>query len=51
VHGQDANGAWRSVMFIAQNLKGSVDVSFTWRNKAGADHPGKAGNMHFGRSS
>jgi hypothetical protein len=48
VQGQDANGAWRSVMFIAQNLKASVEVSFIWRNKEGAEHAGKTGSMHFG---
>jgi hypothetical protein len=48
VQGQDANGAWRSIMFIAQNLKASVEVSFIWRNKEGAEHPGKAGSMRFG---
>ncbi len=48
VQGQDANGAWRSIIFIAQNLKASVEVSFIWRNKAGAEHPGKAGSMRFG---
>ena len=48
VQGQDANGAWRSVMFIAQNVKASVEVSFIWRNKEGAEHPGKTGSMRFG---
>jgi len=48
VQGQDANGAWRSVMFIAQNLKCSVEVSFIWRNKDGAEYPGKTGTMKFG---
>jgi hypothetical protein len=48
VQGQDANGAWRSVMFIVQNLKASVEVSFIWRNKEGAEHPGKTGSMRFG---
>ena len=47
VQGQDANAAWRSVMFIAQNLKCPVEVSFIWRNKQGAEHPGKAGSMSF----
>ena len=46
VQGQDANGAWRTVMFIAQNLKASVEVSFLWRNKEGAENPGKTGSMH-----
>jgi hypothetical protein len=32
---------------IAQNLKASVEVSFIWRNKEGAEHPGKAGSMRF----
>lgn len=48
VQGQDANAAWRSAMFIAQNIKCSVEVSFLWRNKEGAEHPGKTGSMRFG---
>ncbi|HEY4404915.1 MAG TPA: hypothetical protein VGN55_09685 [Xanthobacteraceae bacterium] len=48
VQGQDANGAWRSAIFIAQNLKCTVEVSFIWRNKDGAEHPGKTGTMRFG---
>jgi hypothetical protein len=48
VQGQDANGAWRSIMFIAQNLKCTVEVSFIWRNKDGAEYPGKTGTMRFG---
>jgi hypothetical protein len=47
VQGQDANAAWRGVMSIAQNLKCPVDVSFMWRSKEGAEHPGKAGSMSF----
>jgi hypothetical protein len=47
VQGQDANAAWRGVMFIAQNLKLSAEVSFLWRNKEGADHPGKPGTMRY----
>jgi len=45
VQGQDANAAWRGVVFIAQNLKVPVEVSFLWRNKEGAEHPGKPGTM------
>ena len=48
VQGQDANAAWRGVMFIAQSLRCSVEVSFIWRNKEGAEHPGKTGTMRFG---
>ena len=48
VQGQDANAAWRGAMFIAQNLKMSVEVAFLWRNKEGAQHPGQPGTMRFG---
>jgi hypothetical protein len=41
------NAAWRGVMFIAQNIKCSVEVSFIWRNKEGAEHPGKIGSMRI----
>ena len=47
VQGQDANAAWRAVIFIAQNLKCPVEVSFLWRNKEGAEHPGKPGTMRL----
>jgi hypothetical protein len=48
VQGQDANAAWRAVMFIVQNLNASVEVSFIWRNKEGAENPGKTGSMRLG---
>jgi hypothetical protein len=48
VQGQDANAAWRGAVFIAQNLKLTVEVSFLWRNKEGAQHPGEPGTMRFG---
>ena len=47
VQGQDANAAWRGVAFIAQNLNVPVEVSFLWRNKDGAEHPGKPGTMRL----
>lgn len=50
VQGTDANTAWRGVTFIAQNLKCDVEVSFLWRNKQGAEHPGRPGTMRlFGK--
>ena len=48
VQGQDANAAWRGVVFIAQNLKCPIEVSFLWRNKEGAEHPGRPGTMRLG---
>jgi hypothetical protein len=48
VQAQAATPAWKSIMFIAQNLKCSVEVSFIWRNKEGAAYPGKTGTMRFG---
>ena len=47
VQGQDANAAWRGTVFIAQNLHVPVEVSFLWRNKEGAEHPGKPGTMRL----
>ena len=47
VQGQDANAAWRGVIFIAQNLQVPAEVSFLWRNKEGAEHPGKPGTMRL----
>src|SRR5258708_37635766 len=43
VQGQDANAAWRGVAMLAQNLHVPVEGSFLWRNKEGAEHPGKPG--------
>jgi hypothetical protein len=48
VQGQDANAAWRGVAVLAQNLHVPVEVSFLWRNKEGAEHPGKPGTMRLG---
>jgi hypothetical protein len=47
VQGQDANAAWRAAVFVAQNLRVPVEVSFLWRNKEGAEHPGKPGTMRL----
>jgi hypothetical protein len=47
VQGQDANAAWRGIVFIAQNLKCACEVSFLWRNKEGAENPGKSGTMRM----
>jgi hypothetical protein len=48
VQGQDANAAFRGAMLLAQNLQCPFEVSFIWRNKEGAKHPGQAGAMSFG---
>jgi hypothetical protein len=48
VQAQAATPAWKSIMFIAQNLKCPVEVSFIWRNVERAAYPGKTGTMRFG---
>ena len=45
LQGQDANGAWRAVCYIAQRLKCQVAVKFAWREKEGAAHPGVTGQL------
>jgi hypothetical protein len=45
VQGQDANGAWRAVCHIAQELGCSLIVKFAWREKEGAAFPGVIGQM------
>jgi hypothetical protein len=45
VQGQDANAAWRYSLLIAQALRSPIEVSFIWRNKEGAEQPGKGGIM------
>lgn len=52
VQGQDANGAWKAVCHIAQQLGCPVQVTFVWRDKPGAAFPGVTGQFQIsGRSS
>lgn len=36
----DANLAWRNAVHLARHLKVPLDVTFQWRHKQGASHPG-----------
>jgi hypothetical protein len=45
VQGQDANGAWRAVNHILQQLNVPFIVQFVWREKEGAAHPGAKGKF------
>lgn len=46
VQGQDANGAWRAALHVAQQLRCPLKVTFIWRdNKDGAAFPGVTGQF------
>lgn len=45
VQGQDANGAWRGISHIAQQLGLSVEVVFLWRQRDKAAFPGQTGRL------
>ena len=45
VQGQDANGAWRAVYHIAQQIGERVLATFVWREKEGAAFPGVTGRF------
>jgi hypothetical protein len=47
VQGQDANGACRTVVTAAQKLGLSLEITFMWRQKEGAAHPGETGRIHL----
>jgi hypothetical protein len=49
VQGQDANGAWRGVHHVARRTGIRVEVTFTWRDKPGAAHPGVIGRFEVGK--
>ena len=45
VQGQDANGACRAIIALAENIGIALDIKFLWRFKDGAAHPGKKGRL------
>jgi hypothetical protein len=47
VQATDANTAWRAVVDLARDLGCGAEASFFWRNKEGAQHPGKPGIMRL----
>jgi hypothetical protein len=48
VQGQDANGAWRGALHIAQQLGCPIEAVFMWRHKEKAAFPGETGRLAFG---
>jgi hypothetical protein len=48
VQGQDANGAWRGALHIAQQLSCPIEAVFIWRHKEKAAFPGETGRLVFG---
>jgi hypothetical protein len=49
VQGQDANAAWKAAAYIAKQLKCPFEVTFTWRMKEDAAHPGITGRLTYHR--
>lgn len=45
VQGQDANYSWKGACHIAQHLGLALNVSFVWREKAGAAYPSVTGQF------
>jgi hypothetical protein len=45
VQGQDANGACRAIATAAQGLGIAIDITFMWRLKEAAAHPGERGRL------
>lgn len=45
VQGQDANGAWRSIYYLAKNMKIDLRVDFLWQNNPKAAFPGQASSL------
>ena len=48
VQGQDANGACRALVMLAQALGMTLEIGFMWRLKEGASHPGERARIHIG---
>jgi hypothetical protein len=48
IQGQDANGAWKGVAYIAQQLGLPASATFVWREKEGAAFPGVTGRLALG---
>jgi hypothetical protein len=47
VQGSSADAAWRGVQRLAMALNIPFDVSFEWRQKDGAAHPGERGRLFW----
>jgi hypothetical protein len=47
VQGQDANGASRAIVMLAQELGIVVEIDFMWRHKEGAAHPGERARIQI----
>jgi hypothetical protein len=48
IQGQSAPDAWRETQRLAQKYKIPVEVKFQWREKDGAQYPGKVGILRAG---
>lgn len=48
IQGQSASDAWRETKRLAQKYKIPIEVKFQWREKDGAQHPGKIGILRVG---
>lgn len=47
IQGENANNSWRNALYLAKKLKVPIEISFEWRLKEDAAHPGQKGNLFW----
>ena len=47
IQGVDANLSWNHILQLARALDWSIKITFEWRNKDGATHPGQRGVLEW----
>jgi hypothetical protein len=50
IQGQSANDAWRATASLALQMNMRIEAKFFWRDKPGAQHPGKSGSFFIERA-
>ena len=50
IQGQDANSAWKAALHIFRAYRVQAAVTFTWRDKHDAAHPGTVGRFMLNKS-
>ena len=51
IQGENANNCWRNALHLAKKFKILIEISFEWRLKEGAAHPGQDGNLFWSPST
>jgi hypothetical protein len=47
IQGVDSNGAWDHSLALARELRVPIRITFEWRNRDGAAHPGQRGVLEW----